>query len=107
MARYITYKRWKIEALTFVDDMVSFFREEVAPAYRSLPGCLGAGLERVEGSDSFIASQHWRDEETAARSLETPEGIAWYAANHAILHRWMEMLTLEEEWAATELVSAR
>lgn len=106
MARYCTYKRWLLEHPSQADEMVVMVRDEIAPAYRQLEGCLGMALEHIEGTDSYLAIQHWVSEGVATSTLETHQSTEWYATNRPMLHRWMAMLSLEEEWATTELVPA-
>ena len=105
MARYIVYKRWQLEDSSQAQEMESLVRDDIAPAYHQIEGCLGMGLERIEGTNSYLATQHWVSEDAATHALETHESTEWYATNRIMLHRWMAMLSLEEEWATTELVS--
>jgi len=104
LARYIIYKRWQLEDSSQAEDMVLMVRDEIAPAYRQLEGCLGMALEHIEGTTSYLAIQHWVSEAVATRTLETHESTEWYANNRLLLHCWMSMLSLEEEWATIELV---
>jgi hypothetical protein len=57
---FTTYKRWTLKDGYPESDLVALVREAIAPAYAQLSGCQGIGLLRIEGTQSYLATQHWQ-----------------------------------------------
>jgi quinol monooxygenase YgiN len=84
--------------------VVALVREAIIPAYRQLPGCLGLGLLRIEGTGSYLATQDWESRETYKAALSMKFYVAWWAAYQPALARWNELVTLEDGWEAVDLL---
>jgi quinol monooxygenase YgiN len=101
---FITFKRWTLNRGFREEDVVALVREAILPAYRRLPGCLGLGLLRIEGTRSYLATQRWESRAAydAAPSSETYS--EWWSAYLPTLAKWDEMMTFEEEWETVDVL---
>lgn len=105
MAEFITFKRWKLCDGVSERDVVQLVRDAIVPAYERLPGCLKLGLLRVEGTRSYLATQHWQSRAARAEALAAPAYAEWLAAYEPALARWHELMEFEEEWESEDLLA--
>ena len=99
-----TYKRWMLKEDFQEGDVVALVLEAIIPAYRQLPGCLGLGLLRIEGTRSFLATQHWESRAAYEIALSAKSYEVWWTAYQPALVRWNEHMTLEDGWEAVDLL---
>ena len=106
MAEFITFKRWSLKAADQEAAVVALVRESILPHYRKLPGCLKLGLLRIAGTNSYLATQHWRSKAIREAVLASSAYAEWFAAYEPALERWFELMTFEEEWETEEILGA-
>jgi len=104
MTEFITFKRWSLKTPGTEAAVVALVRETILPHYRKLPGCLKLGLLRIEGTNSYLATQHWRSKTVHEATLASPAYAAWFAAYEPALERWFALMAFEEEWETEELL---
>ena len=83
MSEFITSKRWALRDGREESELLELVHEEIVPHFMKLPGCLRLGLLHLVGTRSYLALQYWQSRE-----------------------RWDEIMLLEEEWYAEELLAA-
>ncbi len=102
---FITFKRWTLKEGCSEEDVVALVRDAIVPAYNRLPGCLGFGLMRVEGTNSYLATQKWESHAAYNASVSSEAYSKWRAGYFPTLGRWEEMMTFEEGWEAVDLLN--
>ena len=104
MPQFVIVKRWALREGHSESELLDLAREDVAPHYDSLPGCLGLGLLRIRGTRSYLAMQYWESREawksaTSSDSysewLDEPSGSNPYEPS---LERWNIIMEFEDEW---------
>ena len=104
MSEFITYKRWSLRCGRDESELVQLVREEIAPHFTKLHGCLGLGLWRIEGTRSYLALQYWESKESRRETTGSDYYRTWYEEYLPILDRWNEIMAFVEEWDAEELL---
>ena len=106
MTEYVTFRRWQLKEDATEAALVVLVRDEIAPAYRTQPGCNGLELLRVaiEDTRSYVAITRWQSR--AHFDAWTGEGGQTWRDNYRrTLERWLQMMTFEEEFAAEQVIS--
>ncbi len=102
---FTTFKRWILKKGCHEDEVVALVREAIIPAYNKLPGCLGLGLLRIEGTQSYLAIQHWESRAAYDAAISSEAYSAWWSAYLPTLEKWDEMMTFEDEWETVDILS--
>ena len=97
-AQYVTLKRWTLKHDRHESELASLVRDEIAPHYAKLPGCIGLGLLRVRNTRKYIALQYWLDIESYKSTTSSEHYRSWQREYGPILKRWDELAIFEEEW---------
>ena len=84
-------------------ELVTLVREEVAPHFGRLTGCIRLGLLRIEDTRSYLALQYWIDSETWQETTSSVDYEAWLREYEPILDRWNEIMTFEDEWECEDI----
>ena len=104
MAEFVTYKRWRLKDGKRESDLVELVRNEIAPHYGKLKGCVRLGLHRIRrDTSSYLALQHWQSRETWEATTSSDFYRLWLNEYQPILERWDQLMEFEDEWEA-ELV---
>ena len=103
MAEFVTYKRWRLNHGKRESDLVELVRDEIAPHYGKLEGCVRLGLHRIRDTSSYITLQHWQSRETWEATTSSDFYRLWLNEYQPILERWDQLMEFEDEWEA-ELV---
>lgn len=103
MARYLTYKRWRLRDGVDVADVTALVRDRIVPHYRRLDPDVRLGLERIDGSRSILAIQRWPDLARHEQVLASAGFAGWLDACRPILQQWDEMVEFESEWEALDI----
>jgi quinol monooxygenase YgiN len=104
MAAFVTYKRWRLKDGQREADLVDLVRNEIAPHYAALEGCVRLELHRISGADSYLALQHWQSRGVWERTTSSAFYEAWINAYRPILTRWDQLMDFEDEWEAEVLL---
>ena len=104
MAEFITYKRWALRPDREESELVELVRRRIVPHFNKLQGCLRLGLLRIEGTQSYLALQHWESRERWRETAGSDYYKTWYEEYQSILDRWNEIMLFEEEWEAEDLL---
>ena len=104
MAEFITYKRWTLRHGRDESELVQLVREEIVPHFKTLHGCLGLGLRRIEGTRSYLALQYWESKESWRETTGSEYYRTWYEEYLPVLDRWDQIMAFEQEWDAEELL---
>ena len=104
MAEFITYKRWELRPGRDESELVELVRERIGPHFKKLQGCIRLGLLRIEGTRSYLALQHWESRERWLETTASDYYKTWYEEYLPILDRWDEIMELEEEWDAEDML---
>jgi hypothetical protein len=104
MAEFVTYKRWRLKEGEEEADLVDLVRNEIAPHYATLAGSVRLGLQRISGSQSYLALQHWPSRAIWERTTTSASYQAWFAAYEPILARWDQLMAFEDGWEAEEIL---
>lgn len=98
MAEFMTFKRWKRRERADEREVVQLVREAIIPAYEQLPGCTRLGLLRIEGTRSYLATQHWESRAAYDEALGSAAYASWLEAYQPALARWHALMAFEDEW---------
>lgn len=101
---FITFKRWLLKQPGMESAMVALVREAIIPHYQQLPGCHKLGLLRVEGTNTYLATQHWASKAVREEVLAAPAYERWMADYEPILEQWFALMEFVEEWESEELL---
>lgn len=101
---FTTFKRWTLNRGCREDELVALVRQSIIPAYNQLPGCLGLGLLRIEGTRSYLATQHWENRAAYDAALSSETYAEWWSAYLPALSKWDAMMTFEEEWETVDVL---
>jgi quinol monooxygenase YgiN len=104
MAEFMTFKRWKLSQEADEGEVVRLVRNAIIPAYKQLPGCIKIGLLCIDGTRSYLATQHWESRAARDKALNAPAYASWLAAYQPALAQWHAIMTLEEEWEAEDIL---
>jgi quinol monooxygenase YgiN len=104
MRALLTYKRWKLKDGKEEAELVALVRDEIAPHYRKLDGCVGLGLLRIADSRSYLAIQHWKSRKAWEATLASEFYTSWLEAYRPILERWDQLMDFEDEWEAEDVL---
>ena len=102
---FTTYKRWTLKDGCQEAEVVALVRQDILPAYNKLPGCLGLGLLRIVGTQSYLATQHWESRVAYDAALSSESYSAWWSAYLPALEKWDGMMTFEDEWETVDVLS--
>ena len=80
MARFMTFKRWALKDVGEESELLRLVREKILPAYVKLPGCLGLGLQRIEGTRSYLAIQYWESKAAREAAISSQAYPEWFSA---------------------------
>ena len=105
MPEFFTFKRWALRDGREESELLELVHEEIVPHFRKLPGCLRLGLLHLVGTRSYLALQYWQSRERWRETTASDYYRTWYEEYRPILDRWDEIMLLEEEWAAEELLA--
>jgi len=98
MAEFITFKRWLLKNPDQVAAVVALVRDAIVPHYKKLPGCLKLGLLHIEGTNAYLATQHWVSKAVYEETFASPAYVSWCEEYEPALERWSALMTFEEEW---------
>ena len=102
MPQFVIVKRWAIREGHSESELLDLVREDVAPHYDSLPGCLGLGLLRIRGTRSFFTLQYWESREVRHSAMSSDPYSDWLAEYEPSLERWNIIMEFEAEWEAED-----
>ena len=98
MPQFVIVKRWAIRDDHCESELLDLVREDVAPHYGRLPGCLGLGLLRIRGTRSYLALQYWESREAWKSATSSDSYSEWLDAYEPSLERWNIIMEFEDEW---------
>ncbi len=101
---FLTFKRWRLKDSRDEKKLVALVRDEIIPAYKKLPGCLGLGLLRIEGTKSYFATQHWEDRAAYNAAISSETYSDWWSAYLPALAQWDEMMEYEDGWETIDML---
>ena len=101
---FTTFKRWALKDGCRESEIVELVRGAILPAYRKLPGCLGIGLLRIEGTPSYLATQVWESRAARDAAISAETYSQWWSAYLPTLEQWDEMMIFEDEWEAVDVL---
>jgi quinol monooxygenase YgiN len=104
MPTFTTFKRWTLKDTDDEDRVLALIREAIIPAYTKLPGCLKLGLHRIEGTNSYLTTQHWESRAVYKEVMASPEYAKWREAYQLTLERWHIMMKFEDEWETEDVL---
>ena len=104
MARFMTFKRWALKDVGEESELLRLVREKILPAYMKLPGCLGLGLLRIEGTRSYLAIQYWESKAAREAAISSHAYSEWFNAYKPTLEEWHTIARLEEEWECQDVL---
>ena len=107
MAEFTTVKRWSLVDGHQESELVRLVQGEILTAYRKLPGCLGLGLRRIEGTRSYLASQHWESRASRDAAISSESYPEWSNEYGPALREWDTVMTFEEEWECKSVLGER
>jgi len=105
LSKFTTFKRWTLKNGRREDEVTALVREAIIPAYNKLPGCLGLGLLRIEGTQSYLATQHWESRAARDAAISSESYSLWFSAYLPTLDKWDEMMAFEDEWETEDVLS--
>ena len=100
MAAFVTYKRWRLKDSKQEADLVDLVRNEIAPHYAKLGGCVRLGLHRIRDTASYLALQQWQSRAAWETTTASDFYQSWLGEYEPILARWDELMEFEDEWEA-------
>jgi len=100
MAAFVTYKRWRLKDGKQEADLVDLVRNEIAPHYAKLGGCVWLGLHRIRDTPSYLALQQWQSRAAWETTTASDFYQSWLGEYEPILARWDELMEFEDEWEA-------
>jgi heme-degrading monooxygenase HmoA len=103
MADYVTIRRWALKQEFNEGTLLEFVNQGIVSAWREIPGCLSLNFFRVRGSISYLAVTYW-DSKDAAETWAGAEGHDWRERHRAVLERWLELMTFQDEMETDLLV---
>jgi quinol monooxygenase YgiN len=101
---FTTFKRWTLKNGCREDEVAALVRDAIIPAYNKLSGCLGLGLLRIEGTQSYLAVQHWENRTARDAAISSESYPIWFSAYRPTLEKWDEMMTFEDEWETEDVL---
>jgi quinol monooxygenase YgiN len=104
LTMFTTFKCWALKNGCREDEVTALVREAIIPAYLKLPGCLGLGLLRIEGTQSYLATQSWESRTAYDAALSSETYSNWWSAYLPALERWDAMMTFEDEWETVDVL---
>jgi quinol monooxygenase YgiN len=75
-------------------------RNDIVPHYRKLEGCVRLGLQRITGTQSYLALQHWESREAWETTTTSDYYNSWFSEYQLMLERWNDLMEFEDEWEA-------
>lgn len=102
---FTTFKRWILKEGFPEDEVVALVREAIIPAYKKLPGCLGLGLLRIEGTQSYLATQYWESRAAYDAAISSEAYSTWWSAYLPTLEKWDEKMIFEDEWETVDILN--
>lgn len=106
MPIFTTFKRWTLKEDAHEIEVVALIHEKIIPAYMELRGCLKLEFMRIQGTDTYITTQHWESCEAHDQAWMAPEIARWQEAYQPVLAQWYQMMTFEEEWETEGVIVA-
>ncbi|MEM7126075.1 MAG: antibiotic biosynthesis monooxygenase [Chloroflexota bacterium] len=103
MNEFVTFKRWTLKDHQLEPDLVTLIREGIVPMYAKLPGCRKIGLLRIDGTCSYLATQHWESRDSYDTVTSSSFYQEWFKIYEPALKRWDDLMSLEEEWESEEI----
>lgn len=96
-------KRWRLRPGADPDEVATFVRERVVPAYRRLSDEVTLGLQVATDGGSVVAVQRWSSGAAHAAVVSSGTYQGWWAGYEPCLVDWDAMVDLEDEWSSTEI----
>jgi hypothetical protein len=106
MPTFITFKRWSLKRPGTESAVVALVREAIIPHYQKLPDCRKLGLLRIEGTNTYLATQHWVNKAVREEVLASPAYARWSEEYEPILEQWFALMEFEAEWEAADLLTS-
>jgi heme-degrading monooxygenase HmoA len=103
MPNYVTIRRWALKPPADEDTLLSFVSSELVPAWRKIPGCLSLNLLALRDRSAYLAVTYWESKE-ACDAWGASGGGSWREEHRAILERWLELMSFQDEMDADLLV---
>ena len=104
MSEFTTFRRWTLKDGRQESEVVSLIQDSIVPAYKKLTGCKRLGLLRVEGTRSYLATQHWESHAAHSSATVSADYASWLESYTPSLNRWHEIMALEDEWATAKVL---
>lgn len=103
MVDYVTIRRWALKHDHDEQELLSFVNDQLAPAWRKIPGCLSLNLLRVRGEPSYLAVTYWETKD-AYDAWGASAGQSWRDEHRAVLESWLTLMAYQDEMEADLLV---
>ena len=103
MVDYVTIRLWALKPDNDEQQLLSFVNDQLAPAWRKIPGCLSLNLLRVRGEPSYLAVTYWETKD-AYDAWGGTAGQSWRDEHRAVLERWLALMSYQDEMEADLLV---
>jgi hypothetical protein len=104
LTMFTTFKRWALKNGCREDEVTGLVRQAIIPAYNKLPGCLGLGLLRIEGTQSYLAEQFWESRAVYDAAISSEAYPLWWSAYLPTLEKWDAIMTFEDEWETVDVL---
>jgi quinol monooxygenase YgiN len=104
MAEFTTFKRWTLRDGATEREVVQLVRDAIIPAYARLPGCIKLELLRIDGTRSYLATQHWESRAARDEVLGAPQYARWFEDYQPALERWHALMAFEDEWETEDVL---
>jgi quinol monooxygenase YgiN len=99
MTEFVGYKRWKLKDASQEAALVALVRD-IIPHYRKLDGCVRLELQRISGTQSYLALQHWNSRTAWETTTSSDYYTSWLREYQPMLERWDRLMEFEDEWEA-------
>jgi quinol monooxygenase YgiN len=100
MKELVLYKQWRLKDAKQQAALVDLVRNDIVPHYRKLEGCVRLGLQRITGTQSYLALQHWESREARETTTTSDYYNSWFSEYQLMLERWNDLMEFEDEWEA-------
>ena len=104
MEAFVTYKRWRLKDSQREADLVDLVRNEIAPHYANLSGCVRLELHRIRETSAYLALQQWPSRAEWEATTSSDFYQSWLNEYEPILARWEALMEFEDEWEAEVLL---
>ncbi|MEZ4708181.1 MAG: hypothetical protein R3A44_13300 [Caldilineaceae bacterium] len=104
MGEFITFKRWALKEGQAEADLVALIQNEIMPHYAKLTGVHKLELLHIDGTRSYLATQHWESRAVRETVVSSAFYQEWFKAYEPTLVRWDELMIFEDEWETERIL---